>query len=181
MEFFFKVCTKWLPAAILDVWKSLSITFLAISYQYETFIFFFKSYKMAHFGCPKFTFYRISGHFRSICNFIFWGNLWQNGCRPFQIDAQLYFVCKFWTKWLPSAILDVRNSLSIAFQAILDQYRCFVLFKFLTKWQPAAIFWCQKITFYRISGLSDRYATFVLNFGWNDNVNYRTHPRCLDE
>ena len=22
-----------------------------------------------HFGCPKFTFERISGHFRSICNF----------------------------------------------------------------------------------------------------------------
>ena len=57
----------------------------------------------AHFGCPKFTFECISGHFRSIRNF-FW---------------------KFLTKWLQSTILDVRNSLSIAFLAILDQYGTF--------------------------------------------------------
>ena len=49
----------------------------------------------------KFTFDRISGHFRSMCNFIFF---W-----------------KFLTKWLPEAILDVRNSLSIAFLAISDR------------------------------------------------------------
>ena len=55
---------------------------------------------VGHFGCPKFTFDRISGHFRSICNFIFW---------------------KFLTKWLPAAILDVRNSLSNAFLAISDR------------------------------------------------------------
>ena len=36
-EFLF---TKWLPAAILDVRKSLSVAFLAISDQYETFISF---------------------------------------------------------------------------------------------------------------------------------------------
>ena len=90
----------------------------------------------AHFGCPKFTFDRISGHFRSIRNFDFFGNFWQNGCRrpfwmseihfrshfwPLQIDTQLYFFWKFLTKWLPSAILDARNTLSIAFLAILDQ------------------------------------------------------------
>ena len=59
----------------------------------------------AHFGCPKFTFDRISGHFRSIRNFNLFGNL---------------------TKWLPSAILDVRNSLPILFLAILDQYGIFI-------------------------------------------------------
>ena len=36
--FFF---AKWPPAAILDVQKSLSIAFLAISDQYATFFFFF--------------------------------------------------------------------------------------------------------------------------------------------
>ena len=51
----------------------------------------------------KITFGRISGHFRSIRNFL-----------------------KKITKWLPSAILDVRNSLWITFLAILDQYRFFL-------------------------------------------------------
>ena len=37
-----------------------------------------------HFGCPKITFDRISGHFRLIRNFFF----------------------KFLTKWPPAAILD---------------------------------------------------------------------------
>ena len=54
-----------------------------------------------HFGYPKITFGHISGHFRSIKNF---------------------FLVLF-TKWLPLAILDVRNSLWITFLAILDQYR----------------------------------------------------------
>ena len=74
----------------------------------------------------------------------------QNGCRwpfwmsennfrsyfwPFQIDTQLYFFGIFLTKWLPSAILDVRNSLWITFLAILDQYRFLIFFKFFfTKW-----------------------------------------------
>ena len=42
---FVNLFTKWLPAAILDVRKSLSVAFLAISDQYETLIFNF--YKMA--------------------------------------------------------------------------------------------------------------------------------------
>ena len=63
--------TKWILAALLDVRKSLSGAFLAISDQYN---FFYKMAASAHFGCPKFTFDRISGHFRSLRNFIFWGN-----------------------------------------------------------------------------------------------------------
>ena len=197
--YFAKFFTKWLLAAILDVQHSHLMGFLAISDQYKTFC-FEKFYKMAtgahfgcpkftfarisghfrlicnfkfliiflqngqqaHFGCPKFTFDRISGHFRSIRNFFFFYNFWHNGCRrpfwmsenhfnigffffnflqngrrrpfwmpeihfwshfwPFQIDTQLNFCWQFFTKWLPSAILDVRNSLSIAFLAIFDQY-----------------------------------------------------------
>ena len=50
------------------------IAFLAISDRYATLNFFEIFDKMAavgHFGCPKFTLDRISGHFRSILNFIF--------------------------------------------------------------------------------------------------------------
>ena len=109
--FFLFFFTKWLPSAILDVRNSLCITFLAILDKYATFfflkflfvIFFYKIAAGGHFGCPKITFGRISGHFRSIRNF-------------------------FFTKWLPSGILDVRNSLWITFLAILDQYRFFNFF-----------------------------------------------------
>ena len=117
----------------------------------------------ANFGCPKFTFDRISGHFRSNGSFNFFLNFWPNGCRrpfwmskihfrlhfwPFWINTKIFFYKmaggpildvrmnylisghfksirnliffgKFLTKWLPSAILDVRNSLLIAFLAIL--------------------------------------------------------------
>ena len=88
----------------------------------------------AHFGYPKFTFDRISGHFRSIRNFIlFW---------------------KFFTKWLPLAILDVWNSLSIAFLAILDQYGIF-----FTKWPPAPILDVRNSLSIAFLAISDRYAT----------------------
>ena len=84
--------------------------------------------------------------------FFSFGNFLQNGHRrpfwmseihfrshfwSFQIDTQLYLFLKFLTKWLQSAILDVRNSLSIAFLAILDQY--IFCFHFFTKWPPAPI------------------------------------------
>ena len=70
---FFVFKKKRQPVAILDVQKSLSVAFLAISDQYEPFLFNF--YNMAagtHFGCPKFSFDRISAdHIRSIRNIIF--------------------------------------------------------------------------------------------------------------
>ena len=84
----------------------------------------------AHFGCPKFTSDRISGHFRSIRNF--------------------YFFWKFLTKWLPSAILDVGNSLSIAFLAIFDQ--CAIFFGNFDNMAAIGHFGCPKFTFDRISG-----------------------------
>ena len=40
---------------------------------------------------------------------------------PFHIDTQLQFVLKILKKWLTSAILDVRISLSIAFLGISDR------------------------------------------------------------
>ena len=69
--------------------------------NFIVFEFFYKMSAGGYFGCPKITFDHISGHFRSIRNF--------------------YFI--FFTKWLLSAILDVRNSLSMAFLAISDQYK----------------------------------------------------------
>ena len=65
----------------------------------------------------------------------------QNGCRrPFWMTEN-HFQSLFFTKWLPVAILDDRNSLLIAFFAISDQYA--TLF-FFTKWMPAAILNDQK-------------------------------------
>ena len=45
--------------AILDFLNSLSIAILAISDRYRILLVFFGG----HFGCPKITFDRISGHF----------------------------------------------------------------------------------------------------------------------
>ena len=76
LEFFL---TKWLPSVILDIRNSLSIVFLAISDRlaildfldslsiailaisdrYRILLVFFGG----HFGCPKITFDRNSGHF----------------------------------------------------------------------------------------------------------------------
>ena len=58
-------------SAILDVCNSHSIAILAISDRYR---FFFGG----HFVCPKITFDRISGHFRSIGHF---------GCPKFTFDG----------------------------------------------------------------------------------------------
>ena len=71
---------KWPLAAILDVQKSLLIAFLTICDRYQHFYFVNFLNKMAtggHFGRPKITFDRISGHFRSIDHF---------GCQKFTFD-----------------------------------------------------------------------------------------------
>ena len=85
----------WPPAAILDVQKSLFIAFLTISDRYHNLYFcdFFLD-KMAA-GCPKI--YGISGHFRSIGHF---------GCPKFTFDRISGNFLIFLTKWPPAAILD---------------------------------------------------------------------------
>ena len=147
--FFQNIFTKWPLAPILDVRNSLLIAFLAISDRYATLIcleIFDKMAAVGHFGCPKFTFDRISGHFRSIRNFNFdkMGAVGHFGCPKFTFDRisghfrsirNFIFFGNFWTKWLLSAILDVRNSLSIAFLAIFYQYATLIL----TKWVPSDI------------------------------------------
>ena len=110
IQIFYFFFTKWLAVAILDVRKSLSVSFLAISDRYTTLFLceiFDKMAAVGHFGCPKFTLDRISGHFRSIHIFI-------------------YFI--LFTKWLPVAMLDVRNSLAISFLSISHRYATLIFF-----------------------------------------------------
>ena len=159
--------TKWLPAAILDDRKSLSIAFLAISDKYATFIFFTKWLPAAILDDRKSL---------SISHFA-----------PFQINKQLLF---FFTKWLPAAILDDRKSLLVAFLAISDQYATFIFLNFFsqngwrpfwiitflshfapfqintqllffTKWLPAAILDDRKSLSIAFLAISDQYATLI--------------------
>ena len=109
--FCFTLYTKWPPAAILDDRKSLSIAFLAILDQYATFYFF----EMFSQNGRRQPFWMTENHFRSHFS-------------PFQINTQLLFCLKFFTKWPLAAILDDRKSLSIAFLAISDQNAAFLLF-----------------------------------------------------
>ena len=118
LKFFFgKFLTKWPMSAILDVQISLSITFLAISDRYATLIFleiFVKLAAVGHFGCPKFTFDHISGHFRSIGHF---------GFPKFTFDRNSGHFRSIQNYFFPAAILDdVRNSLSMAFLPISDPH-----------------------------------------------------------
>ena len=117
----------------------------------------------SHFGCPKITLYRISYHFRSIPQFLFCEIFLQNGCLrpiwmsennfwsnfwPFQINTKLFF----FTKWPSAPILDVRNSLSIAFMAISDRYTTSIILNLFDKMAAVGHFGCQKFTFDHISG-----------------------------
>ena len=86
----------------------------------------------------------ISGHFRSIRNlFIFIFLI------AFMAISDRYGIYIFWkclTKWLPSAIFDVRNSLLIEFLAILDECATYIFWKF---WQNGCRrpFWMSEIHF----------------------------------
>ena len=90
---FFK---KWPPVTILDVQKSLCITFPTISDQYHNFYFcivFLQNGRRRPFWMSE-------NHFRSH----FW---------PFQIDTQLLFLNFVLPKWPPAAILDGTTMSSI--------------------------------------------------------------------
>ena len=145
LTFFFKFLTKWLPSAILDVRNSLWITFLAILDQYRFLKFFLqngcrkksisflsishryddKMADVSHFGCPNFTFDRFSGRYETLIFFEIFDKMadvaFDRISGHFRSICNLNFFGKFLTKWLPAAILDVRNSLLIAFLAISDR------------------------------------------------------------
>ena len=111
----------------------------------------------ARFVCPKFTFDRTSGHFRSIYMLLFL----QNYCRrPFWM-SEINFRSHFWPFQINTKLF-------------------FDLF--------FTNFGCPKFTFDRISGHFRSIMQLCCykmaaggHFGWDDNVNYRTRPRYLDE
>ena len=135
----FILFTKWLPAAILDDRKSLSIAFLAISDQYATFIFYFSTIWMTknHFR----------SHFSSFqinTQLIFFDFFPQNGCQrpfwmtenhfrshfsPFQINTQLFFFSQN----------GCRRPFCMTENHMRSHFSPFQNFYFFTKWLPAAI------------------------------------------
>ena len=143
---FFLFFTKWLPVAILDVRKSLSISFLSISHRYATLIFleiFDKMADVGHFGCPNFTFDRISGHFRSICNFNFFLEIFDKMAagRPFWM-SEIHFRSHFWP-------FQIDRPFWISEIHFRSQ---FWPFQIDTEFFSGGHFGCLKITLDRISG-----------------------------
>ena len=90
--YFFCKCFffKWPPVAILDVQKSLCIAFLTISDQYHNFC-LCEIFLFLQNGCQR----PITGHFRSIRNFLFKFLHFRSHFWPFQIDTQLVW-SHFW-------------------------------------------------------------------------------------
>ena len=144
------------------------ITFHRTSYHFRSIPQFLFCEVFLQNGCRR-PFWMSENHFRShfwpfqidTQLYFFW-IFWQNGWRrPFwmsefhfrshfwscQIDTQLKFFGNFLTKWLTSAILHVRNSLSIAFLAISDRYA--TLFFWGNFWQNGCRrpFWKFEIPF----------------------------------
>ena len=78
---------------------------------------------------------------------------------PFQNNMQLFF----FTKWLPTAILNDRKSLLIAFLAISNQYATFIFF---TKWLPATILNDRKSLLIAFRTISDKSAIFIFFTKW---------------
>ena len=79
-----------------------------------------------HFGCPKITFDGISGHFRSIQNFVFEFlakllPFWMSEILAISDRYATLIFGNFLTKWLVADILDVRKSRAMAFLAISDR------------------------------------------------------------
>ena len=158
--YFANLFTKWLPVAILDVQNSLSMAFLAISDQYEIIFFIEIFYKMAagaHYGCPKFTFDRISNHFRSIRNFFLRRPYWM---------SEIHFRSHFWP--------------------FSDRYATLIFYGiFVDKMAAVGHFGCPKFTFNRISGqfrsiLNFYFFKFCLQNGrrrpfWMSEIHFRSH------
>ena len=162
MNFF----TKWLQVAILDVRNSLSIAFLAISDRYATLFFLEIFDKMAaggHFGCPKFTFDRISGHFRSIGHFGFPKFTFDRNSGHFRSIQNLFSRWPFWMSenhfgshfWpfqidRPFWMSEIHSRWHFwPFQIHTELY---LFFKIFDKMAAGGHFGCPQITFDRISG-----------------------------
>ena len=159
MRIFYFFFTKWLPAAILDVRKSLSITFLSfqINIIYTNLSFIFNFLQNGHrrpFWIPKFTFDRISGHFRSIHNFNFFRNF-------DKMAAVGHFRCPKFT-----------------FDRISGHFRSTRIFFDIMA--VVGHFGCPKFTFHRISGHFRSIRIFFGHNGccrpfWMSEIHFRSH------
>ena len=128
--------------------------------------------------------FHISGHFRSICNFFFFVEIFDKiaagghfGCPKFPFDRISGHFRSIGCFRFPKLTFD-RNSGH---------------FRSIQKKNFGGHFGCLKITFDGISGHFRSIRNFFVflifldkmaaggHFGWDDNVNYRTRPRYLDE
>ena len=83
--------------------KMTAVDHISVHFRSMWIFFFDKMAACAHFGCPKFTFDRISGHFRSIRNFICFGNF-------DKMAAVGHFVCpKFTSDRISGHFRSIRN------------------------------------------------------------------------
>ena len=89
----------------------------------------------AHFGCLKFTFDRMSGHFRSICN----------------------FCCKFFDKMTAVGHLGCPRLTFDHISGHLRSIRNLFLFEIVYKMAAGGHFGSPKITFDNIFAISDQY------------------------
>ena len=91
----------------------------------------------------------------------------------------------FFTKWPPALILDLRNSLSIAFLAISDRYATWFFLEILTKWLPSAILDVRNSLPIVFLAILDQYGIFIFfgNFWqtgcrrpfWMSEIHFRSH------
>ena len=107
----------------------------------------------AHFGCPKFTFDRISGHFRSIRNFNYFWNFLPNGYRrPFWI-SEINFRWHFWPFQINTKSLWMSE---IHFQSHFWPFQIdtqlYFFFEIFDKMAAVGHFGCPKFTFDSIFG-----------------------------
>ena len=160
--------------------------------QYQTFFskYFYKMATGAHFGCPKFTFERISGHFRSICNFNFFlifdkMTAVDHISGHFRSIRNKIIFLIFFYKMTASAHF---GCLKFTFNRISGHFRSIRNFNFLEIFDKMAAvghFGCPKFNFDSISGhfRSIRNFIFIWKFWqngcrrplWMSEIHFRSH------
>ena len=107
----------------------------------------------AHFGCPKFTFDRISGHFISICKFFF---LIFDKMAAVGHFGHFISICKFifYEIFDKMAAVGHFRCPKFTFDRICGHFRSIrkCIFEIFYKMSAAGHFGCSKITFYCIFG-----------------------------
>ena len=135
----------------------------------------------AHFGCPKFTFDPISGHFRSIRNLIFFGKFLFLRMFFYKMAAGGHFGCqKITLGRISGHFRSIRNFFLKLFykMAAVGHFECpkftldhkailintdFLIFFwiFFTKWLPVTILDVRKSLSMSFLSISHRYATLI--------------------